>query len=107
MTEVAAAPGPSKPRLTRVARASLLIAFFFAVDKPLDLFRLILIGRQFGVGAELDAFNAANNLPDLLFALISGGALAIAFIPVLSETLQKQDRQAAWDLFSLLLFSCL
>jgi putative peptidoglycan lipid II flippase len=35
-----------------------------------------------------------------LFALISGGALGIAFIPVLTETLQKEDRKAAWDLFS-------
>jgi putative peptidoglycan lipid II flippase len=66
----------------------------------LGFVRQIITARQFGLSPELDAFNAANNLPDLLFALISGGALGIAFIPVLTETLQKQDRQAAWDLFS-------
>jgi len=100
LTQAAAAPGPAKPRLTRVARASLLIAFFFAVDKPLDLFRLILIGRQFGVGAELDAFNAANNLPDLMRALITGGALSLALIPVLSDVLQREGRPASWRFFS-------
>lgn len=92
-----------KPRATRfshVARTSLLIAIFFAVDKLLGLFRQAIIGRQFGVSQELDAFNAANNLPDLLFAIISGGALAIAFIPVLSETLDQKGRDGAWDLFS-------
>lgn len=83
-----------------MARASLLIAFFFGVDKALGLLRQVIIGRQFGVSAELDAFNAANNLPDLLFALISGGALAIAFIPVLSETMEHEGRAAAWALFS-------
>jgi putative peptidoglycan lipid II flippase len=83
-----------------VARASLLIAFFFGVDKALGLLRQVIVGRQFGVSAELDAFNAANNIPDLLFALISGGALAIAFIPVLSETMQRQGRAEAWALFS-------
>lgn len=60
----------------------------------------MVIAKQFGLSRELDAFNAANNLPDLLFALISGGALAIAFIPVLSETLDREGRQAAWKLFS-------
>jgi putative peptidoglycan lipid II flippase len=87
-------------RMSHVARSSLLIAFFFAIDKALGLFRQIVIGRQFGVGFELDAFNAANNLPDLLFALISGGALAIAFIPVLTERMQAEGRKALWDLFS-------
>lgn len=59
-----------------------------------------MIARQFGLSSELDAFNAANNIPDLIFALISGGALAVAFIPVLSEHLNKGGRGALWDVFS-------
>jgi putative peptidoglycan lipid II flippase len=59
-----------------------------------------VIGRQFGVSAELDAFNAANNLPDLLFALISGGALSVALIPVLAEWFGTRGREQAWELFS-------
>jgi putative peptidoglycan lipid II flippase len=81
-------------------RSSLLLAFFFGLEKLLGFGRQILIARQFGLSAELDVFYAANNLPDLLFALISGGALAMAFIPVLSEYLQTKGRPAAWDLFS-------
>jgi putative peptidoglycan lipid II flippase len=60
----------------------------------------VIIARQFGLSAELDSFNVANNLPDMLFALISGGALAMAFIPVLSEVLTQDGRKQAWDLFS-------
>ena len=86
--------------MSRFARSTLIVAVFFGLEKLLGLAHHVLVARQFGLSTELDAFNAANNLPDLLFALISGGALAIAFIPVLSETLQKQDRAAAWDLFS-------
>ncbi len=86
--------------MSRFAKSTLIVAVFFGLEKVLGFARQILIARQFGLSPALDAFNAANNLPDLLFALISGGALGIAFIPVLSETLQKQDRQAAWDLFS-------
>ncbi len=86
--------------MSRFARSTLIVAVFFGVEKLLGFIRQIIIARQFGLSPSLDAFNAANNLPDLLFALISGGALAIAFIPVLTEMLQKQDRQVAWDLFS-------
>jgi putative peptidoglycan lipid II flippase len=86
--------------MSRFAKSTLIVAIFFGLEKVLGFVRNILTARQFGLSPEFDAFNAANNLPDLLFALISGGALAIAFIPVLSETMQKQDRPAAWDLFS-------
>ena len=91
---------PRSTRATHVARSSLLIAALFGVDKALGLGRQVIIGRQFGMSAELDAFNVANNLPDLLFALISGGALAIALVPVLSESKEREGREAAWTLLS-------
>lgn len=87
-------------KLSKLSKVSLLLAVLFGVDKILGVARQMIISRQFGLSAELDVFNAANNLPDMLFMLISGGALAIAFIPVLSEVLTKEGRSKAWDLFS-------
>jgi putative peptidoglycan lipid II flippase len=88
-------------KLSFLARTSLLIAFFFFIDKILAFVRVGIISRQYADSVELlDAFNTANNLPDVLFALISGGALAMAFIPLMSEYLTTQGRAAAWDLFS-------
>ena len=88
-------------KLSFLARTSLMIAFFFFIDKILAFVRVGIISRQFaGEVAMLDTFNAANNLPDVLFALISGGALALAFIPLMSEYLTTKGRAAAWDLFS-------
>jgi putative peptidoglycan lipid II flippase len=86
--------------MRHIARSTLIIAVFFGVEKVLGFIRNVAIARIFGASPELDAFNAANNIPDMLFALISGGALAMAFIPVLTETLELKGRQAAWDLFS-------
>ena len=86
--------------MSRLTRFSLLVAFFFALDKGAAILRQVIIARQFGLSRELDAFNVANNVPDLLYAVISGGALAMAFIPVLTGTLTKEGRSAAWDLFS-------
>ncbi len=91
---------PRKHLLPRIARTTLMLTTLFAVDKVLAFTRQIIIGHEFGLSASLDAFNAANNLPDLLFALISGGALAMAFIPVLSEYRTTRGRDALWELFS-------
>jgi putative peptidoglycan lipid II flippase len=88
-------------KLSFLARTSILIAFFFLIDKVLAFVRVGIISRQYADSVELlDTFNAANNLPDVLFALISGGALAMAFIPLMSEYLTTRGRAAAWDLFS-------
>jgi putative peptidoglycan lipid II flippase len=88
-------------KLSFLARTSLLIGFFFGLDKVLAFVRTGIISRQYRDSVHLlDTFNAANNLPDVLFALISGGALAMAFIPLLSEYLTQKGHLAAWDLFS-------
>lgn len=88
-------------KLTPLARNSLIVAFFFFINKVLALVETMIVSRIYSDKVELlDTFNAANNLPDLLFALISGGALAMAFIPLLTEYLTTKDRATAWDLFS-------
>ena len=89
-----------KFKLTQVTRATFLLIVFFGLDKVVGFIRQILIARQFGLSPELDVFNVANNIPDLLFALISGGAMGMALIPILAEQLNKGGRPAAWDLFS-------
>lgn len=88
-------------KISFLARTSILIAVFFGLDKVLAFVRVGIISRIYTdeVGL-LDVFNSANNVPDVLFALISGGALAMAFIPLMSEYLTTKSREAAWDLFS-------
>jgi putative peptidoglycan lipid II flippase len=88
-------------KLSFLARTSLLIAFFFFIDKILAFVRVGIISRIYSdtIGL-LDVFNSANNVPDVLFALISGGALAMAFIPLMSEYLTTRGKAAAWELFS-------
>ncbi|MEJ2757716.1 MAG: lipid II flippase MurJ, partial [Anaerolineales bacterium] len=88
---------------SHLARSTFLLAFFFGIDKIFGFLRATMVNRLFGLSYELDAFNAANNIPDLLSALISGGALGVALIPVLSEYMEKDGRRAAWDLFTRIL----
>jgi putative peptidoglycan lipid II flippase len=86
--------------MSRLTRNTLILAVFFALDKVLALLRQVIIARQFGLSHALDVFNVANNIPDLLYALISGGALSVAFIPVLAAVLARDGRPASWTLFA-------
>jgi putative peptidoglycan lipid II flippase len=88
-------------KLSFLARTSILIGSFFLLDKVLAFARVSIIFRIYTdeIGL-LDVFNSANNVPDVLFALISGGALAMAFIPLIREYLSTKGQDAAWDLFS-------
>ena len=87
-------------KLSFLTRTSFMLAIFFFVADILGALRSIIIARQFDLSFELDAFNVANNLPDMLFALISGGAMSMALIPVLREYLTTHGRPEAWKLFS-------
>lgn len=82
-----------------LARTSLLVSLFFALDKVMAFGKSLLFNKIVGLEG-MGIFGAANNIPDYLSALLSGGALGIAFVPVLRETLDREGRSRAWDLFS-------
>lgn len=50
-----------------------------------------------------DAFFAAFQIPDFFYYTISAGALGVAFIPFLTDRLEKGDRKGAFELASSLL----
>src|SRR5512140_2252339 len=85
--------------LSFITRTSLMLGAFFAIDKVLAFGKSLLFNRIVGLEG-MGIFGAANNIPDYLSALLSGGALGIAFIPVLTEYIDRDGRKAAWDLFS-------
>ncbi len=72
----------------------------FIASNLVGLVRQILVSRAFGTDTSLDAFYAAATLPDLLFNLMAGGALASAFIPTFTGFLSKENHDGAWRLAS-------
>lgn len=83
----------SRPNL---ARSTLLVMIAFGVAKVISLAQTFIIARTLGVSAEYDAFVAANRLPEVIFNLIAGGAIAFAFIPVFTGLLAKKEEETAW-----------
>lgn len=84
----------------QIARAASTVMAAFVLSNLVGLVRQILVSRAFGTGAEIDAFNAASKLTDLIFNLIAGGALASAFLPTFTGFLTRNDRSGAWRLAS-------
>jgi len=86
--------------LSRVARAASLVMALFVASRVLGLLREMVIARQFGTSAEMDAYLAAFRLPDFLFYMVAGGALGSAFIPTFTGFLTRRDMPGAWRLAS-------
>lgn len=96
------APAPSSAN-RQIARAAGVVMAGFVLSNLTGLIRQILVSNAFGTRAEIDAFNAAARVPDTLFVLVAGGALASAFIPTFTGFLEKDDRAGAWELASAVL----
>ncbi len=92
---------PSRRQHARhLARSTLMVMLAFLAAKIISLAQTLIIAQAFGVGRDLDAYVAANRIPELIVILISGGALTHAFIPVFSGFLAKGDLDSAWKLSS-------
>lgn len=56
-----------------------------------------LFAQRFGASPELDAYNAAFIVPDLILNIFVAGALSAAFTPVFGELLTRNKKQEAED----------
>ena len=86
-------------KFSQLTRTSFMLAFLFSFDKVLAFIKSLLFNKIVGLEG-MGIFGASNNIPDYLSALLSGGALGMAFIPVLREYLDQKGRSAAWDFFA-------
>ena len=67
----------------------------------LGILRTKLINANFNVFTS-DAYFAAFKIPDFIFFTLASGAIGVAFLPILSDQLQK-SKQGAWDVTSYIL----
>ncbi len=81
-----------------LARSAAIVGGFYVVSNIAGFVARLLINARFGTGAEQDAFRAAFVIPDLMFNVLAGGALASAFIPVYVTRLSRGETDMAWRL---------
>ncbi len=88
---------------SQILRAAFIVLVGFLASGLLGLVRTAVFSSTFGASAELDAFYAAQRIPETLFKLIAGGALGSSFIPVFSRLLNQDDLTHAWRLASVVM----
>jgi putative peptidoglycan lipid II flippase len=76
-------------------RGAALLSALILASYVLGLARDRIFARTFGVGSELDAYNAAFVLPELLLDVLVEAGLAAPFIPIFLQLRSGPDRAAA------------
>lgn len=67
-------------------------------SRILGLVREQVLAHAFGASHQMDAFNVAFRLPNLVRDLFAEGAMTAAFVPTFSRVLTREGREAAWTL---------
>ena len=86
----------SQKKQHTILSASIVLAVTFGLSAILGFLRSRFLYAAFFkcCVAQLDVYNAAFRLPDLIFKLLVTGALSASFIPVFSSHLQKDSQKA-------------
>jgi putative peptidoglycan lipid II flippase len=77
-------------------QGAILLSVLSFGSYAMGLVRDRIFARTFGAGSELDAYNAAFVVPELLFDVLIAGGLAAPFVPIFMK-LRAEDGRAADD----------
>lgn len=77
-----------------------LIALCTLVSRVAGLARDVLIAQAFGLGRVQDAFRFAFLIPNIFRRLFGEGALAAAFVPTFTRTIENEGPESAWRLLA-------
>ena len=75
-------------------RANLTVASGTALSRLTGLIRIIVFGVVVGQTALADAYDIANNAPNVVYELLLGGILAATLVPLFTRHLQKGDDES-------------
>jgi putative peptidoglycan lipid II flippase len=87
-------PAPAEPGLAQrlgpgIARGALVVASLTIVSRILGLVRTLVFSQAVGATCLGTAYVTANQVPDLLYNLVLGGALTSAMVPVLARSAER------------------
>ncbi len=96
---------PKLKKRIPLSNVALLLIAAALISQILGFLRTKLVNANFTAhGPEsTGAYFAAFNIPDFFFFTLSAGVLGVAFIPVLTDRMQRGDRKGMWELCASLL----
>ena len=91
-------------KLVRVfASAALLVSVITLFTRLIGFLRWLVFSPTVGAGTVGTAYQSANQVPNILFEVVAGGALAGAVVPLLAIPLARSDKETAGRIASALL----
>jgi putative peptidoglycan lipid II flippase len=72
-----------------IARGALVVASLTILSRVLGLVRTLVFSQTVGASCLGTAYVTANQIPDLLYNLILGGALTSAMVPILARSAER------------------
>jgi len=79
----------------KVAKAAGIVGSATMVSRVFGVVRDMVIAAFFGASWMTDAFWVAFRIPNMLRRLLGEGSLTVSFVPVFTESLQKQSKEEA------------
>lgn len=91
--------------MSRFAKNTAIFSLFTFISRLTGLVRVMAFAAVLGLLRIDDAYQLANNIPNILYEFIMGGVLSAVFIPVLVRVQQQHGKSSAeaWRVANLLL----
>jgi putative peptidoglycan lipid II flippase len=90
-----AEPGPAYRLGEGIARGAAVVASLTILSRILGLVRTLVFSQTIGASCLGTAYVTANQVPDLLYNLILGGALTSAMVPILARSAERAANDPA------------
>jgi len=94
-TEVGRPPVRTSRLAEGIARGAVIVAGLTILSRILGLVRTLVFSQAVGASCLGTAYVTANQVPDLLYQLVLGGALASAMVPVLARSAERAVSEPA------------
>ncbi|MCP4119650.1 MAG: murein biosynthesis integral membrane protein MurJ [Desulfobacteraceae bacterium] len=85
----------------QVGFASIIMMASVFASRIIGLAREMAIAFSGGAGGEVDAYQVAFIIPEILNHIVASGFLSVTFIPIFSAYLAKDDEAEGWRIFSI------
>jgi len=89
----------------KIGVAAIIMMVSVFLSRLFGLFRLMTIAYVGGRSADVDAYQVAFVIPEILNHIVASGFLSITFIPIFSQYLSKNQEAQGWQVFSIILTS--
>ena len=87
----------------KIGIAAVIMMASVFLSRLFGLFRLMTIAYVGGRSGDVDAYQVAFVIPEILNHIVASGFLSITFIPIFSQYLSQNQEEQGWQVFSVIL----